>query len=80
MLWQNTSINQSSMNQPGNLRVGVEVTIIASGDVGHQALVFFLGLWKPFPSGAAGLLVGLETVPLGAVGGGLGFGTTFSAV
>ena len=66
------------MNRPGDLRVGIEVTIAASGDVGHQALVFFLSLWKPFPLGAAGLLVGLETVSLEAVCGGLGFGATFS--
>ena len=66
------------MNRPGNLRVGIEVTTAASGDVGHQALVFSLGLWKPFPLGAAGLLVGLETASLEAVCGGLDFGTTFS--
>ena len=31
-----------------------EVTTAASGDVGHQALMFFLGLGKPFPWGAVG--------------------------
>ena len=66
------------MNRPGNLRVEIEVTTAASGDVGHQALVFSLCLWKPFPWGAAGLVVGLETVSLETVCGGLGFGTTFS--
>ena len=66
------------MNRPGNLSVGIEVTTAASGDVGHQALMFFLGLWKLFPLGAAGLLVGLETVSLEAVCRVLGFGTTFS--
>ena len=34
--------------------VGFEVTTAASGDVGCQALVFFLGLGKPFPWGAVG--------------------------
>ena len=57
---------------------GIEVTTPASGDVGHQALVFFLGLWKPFPWGTAGLVVGLETVSLETVYGELGFGTAFS--
>ena len=31
--------------------MGFEVTTAASGDVKHQALVFFLGLWKAVPLG-----------------------------
>ena len=35
--------------------IGFEVTTAASGDVGRQALVFFLGLRKPFLWGAVEL-------------------------
>ena len=43
-----------SINWPGNVRVEFEVTTAASGNVGLQALVFFLGLLRPFPWGAVG--------------------------
>ena len=54
--------------------MGFEVTTAASGDVGRQALVFFLGLGKPFPWGVIGWCWAWKLSQFGLFAW---FGTTF---
>ena len=65
------------INWLGNLRDDLRWPPQYLEDIGHQALMFFLGLWNCFHGVR---VVGRETVPLGTVcrGLGFGFGTTFS--